>query len=305
MTGTGKIKPTKTGKLKPTLTIQIDFYWTYGIDDEVNSNYSEGQGPMYSKSGTDQSLAGSYTFSTGFTGVNWVTVKGVAFKQDGEVITDKVWFNIDNMGPYIDVEPRNLSGVSSLERITVRIADGGSDAGVDYDRTSFTLRDGDGTLVPLASPTHDGKGTYTASLVRTPSVGTYSVSVIGYDGIGNPAEFKSTFELSDTSAVAPVLTITQPAWNGTEVSGTIQITYSSTKSIKTLILDSSVFGPDAYPYVFGSFPSFTFESPAQSGTIAIDTTFTGQNPAFFRLFAVDQDGLSTTSNVVHCRVNNL
>jgi len=79
---------------------------------------------MYSKSGTDQSLAGSYTFSTGFTGVNWVTVKGVAFKQDGEVITDKVWFNIDNMGPYIDVEPRNLSGVSSLERITVRIAEG-------------------------------------------------------------------------------------------------------------------------------------------------------------------------------------
>ncbi len=284
--------------------IQIDFYWTYGIDDGNDSNYSEGQGPSYIKSGTDREINGTYTFNTGFTGVNWVTIKGVAFRQDGEIIVDKVWFNIDNVGPSIDADPRNEARVKDLHAITVRVADGGSDAGVAYDRTSFTLKAPDGNLVALAAPRHDGKGTYTASLVRAPSPGDYVLSAIAYDGIGNPTEHTSSFTLLATASTAPSLTIATPGWNGSEVSGTIQLSYASTKPIARLILDASVFGPDAYPYVFGSFPSTEYDNPSQSGTLSIDTTFTGQNSAYFRLFAIDGEGLSATSDTVWCRIRN-
>jgi len=284
--------------------IQIDFYWTYGIDDGVNSNYGEGQGPSYQKSGTDLDISGSYTFRTDFTGVNWVTVKGVAFKQNGDVIIDKVWFNIDNMGPNIDIEPRNLSGVKNLDNIVLRIADGGSDAGVAYNRVSLALKDSGGAHVALSNPSSDGNGTITTAPVRTLSPGSYSITVIGYDNIGNPAEASSNFTLLSSSSALPELSITTPSWNGTTVAGTIEFAYTSSEPIERLFMDSSVFGPTYYPYVFGSFPTFEYLNPSQSGTITLDTTFTGQNPAYFRLFAIYASGLSATSNIVWCNVHN-
>jgi len=289
--------------------VKIDFYWTFGVDDPKNWNYPEGQGPDYQLAGTDTAITGQYVFDTSFTGVNWVTVKGVAVKADGTEIVDKIWFNIDNLGPTIDIDPRTDSCLKSVSGITVRVVDSGSDAGTDYDRTSITLStlsNGKPTLLPLNAPFCDGKGTYTVSPVRPLVDGTYTVSVVAYDNIGNPSEATATFAIDGSLGAAPVLTIERPGWEGAEVSGVIQLSYNSSQPLTRLVVDMSNSGYEGTPLVWGSFPALEIESPSQNGSISIDTKFTGSNPCFFRLFAVSRDtGASATSNAVGCQIVNI
>lgn len=283
--------------------VQIDFYWTYGIDDPKLWNYMPGQNPSYVKAGTDIDLSGEFIFNTAFTGLNWITLKGVAFKSNGDVIVDKIWFNIDNIGPDIDIEPRDGSYVKSLDQIIIHLADGGSEAGLDYDRTSILLKNSSGSSLALSNPSYDETGTFKTKPVRYCTEGDYEISIIGYDNIGNPSTKTSIVHVVSSSYQSPIISIVVPDWNGKEVKGTISFSYTSNEPLQKLIVDSSCYG-ESSPCVFGSFPSFDIPNPMQSGVISIDTTFTGYNPAYFRLFGVSKNGLSSTSNIVNCRIYN-
>ena len=281
--------------------VQIDFYWTYGIDDPKLWNYMPGQEPAYEKAGTDTELTGTFVFNTAFTGVNWITLKGVAFKTNGEVIIDKIWFHVDNLGPDIDIEPRDGSYLKTLDKVIVRVADGGYDAGLDISRTSIVLKNSQGNMLGLSTPVFDGIGSYETRPVRSCSVDTCEISVIAYDKIGNPNQKTSIVHVVSTTEVSPEISIIVPEWNGQQVKGTIEFSYTSNQPLQRLVVDSSCF---ENPDIFGSFPSFEVINPSQNGTVSIDTTFTGSNPALFRLFGISEKGLSSTSNAIKCRIYN-
>lgn len=283
---------------------KIDFYWTYGIDDPDLWNYAPSQSPEYQKVGTDIELTGEFIFNTSFTGVNWITLKGIAFKKDGSEVVDKIWFNIDNLGPDIDIEPRDLSVIKNLNEIKVRIADGGSEVGVDYNRTSIVLKNSSNELLSLKQPTNSN-GTFITEPIRSCSDGEYQVTVIAYDNIGNPNSKSTTFTKITSQKNPANIFLKIPIWNGEEVKGKIFLEYESDKPLSKVILDCSCYGGEYYPNVFGSFPSIDVNNPSQTGIIDIDTSFTGKNYAYFRLFSLDIDGLSSISNIVWCNINNI
>lgn len=285
--------------------VKIDFYYTFGQDYQEYWAITPGSGPNYVHVGSEIEFDGIYTFDTSFTQLNWVTVKGVALKSDGQVIEDKLWFNIDNRGPEIFIDPRDCSVVDSLDSFTVSVWDGGYSLGTNYDATSIELRTSANTVIPLGNKYSDGNGNIMVSLPAGLPDGKYSIQVKAYDAIGNDSILATSFTVSSNRPTPPVIDFIMPSWNGTTISGTVTVQYSSTMPLKELWLDLSYSGTRT-PYIWGYPPSIQLP-PIQSGTISIDTrTITGRNTCFFRLFGIAENGSTAFSNsILRSNIDNL
>lgn len=277
--------------------IKVDFYWTYGQDQNSYWALTPGSGPDYRFVGSETEFDGSYIFDTSFAGLNWITVKGIAEKENGEIVEDKLWFNVDLIGPDIYVNPRNESVVKSLNSFDIAILDGGYSLGTNYKATDITLKDAAQNVVPFSNISYNENGIVTVSLLSNLKNGSYTVDVTAFDNLGNEGKKSSTFVVNSTMPSPPVITLTNPSWNGGTIHDEVKLNYSSDTPLKELYLDLSFGGRRSTPYVWGDPPSITL-SPLQQGTIKIDTNFTGRNYCFFRLFGKAENGATAVSDII-------
>lgn len=276
--------------------VKVDFYWTYGQDQNSYWAITPGSGPDYNFVGSETEFDGSYIFDTSFAGLNWITVKGVAEKKNGEIVEDKLWFNVDLIGPDIYVNPRNESVIKSLNSFEIAILDGGYSLGTNYKATRITLKDATQNTIPLGNISYNENGIVTVSLLSNLKNGSYAVEVTAYDNLGNDSKKNSIFIVNSDMPSPPVITLTNPSWNGATIHDEVELSYSSNMPLKELYLDFSNFGQYS-TYVWGEPPSITL-NPLQQGTITIDTNFTRRNYWFFRLFGKAENGATAVSDII-------